>query len=127
MSAESSERALLACLHDYARRAEPSSEPDLEHARETLRLVALLTNHLSATVTPSATVPGVVALTRRESEVLDAIAEGLSTMEIARALHISVNTARNHVQRILEKLDVHSRMQAVNVAARYGLLQRVAG
>ena len=124
---ESCQRALLACLHDYVRTAVLSAEPDLEHARETQRLVALLTTHLSVPLAPQVAVPGAAALTRREIEVLDAVAVGLSTIEIAGVLHISVNTARNHVQRILEKLGAHSRLQAVNVAARHGLLQRLTG
>ena len=126
-AAEPCASALLAHLHDYARTAVPSSDPDPEHARETQRLVAQLTTHLSAQRAPLVAVPGAAPLTRREIEVLDAVADGLSTSEIAGVLHISVNTARNHVQRILEKLGVHSRLQAVNVAARHGLLQRLAG
>ena len=127
--------ALLACLRDYTVRAEPwTSHADrgdrldlaTEHARETRRLVGLLTAHLSAPVPPRPDVPGAAELTRREIQVLDAVADGLSTVEVAAVLHISVNTARNHVQRILAKLGVHSRLQAVNIAARHGLLERFA-
>jgi DNA-binding NarL/FixJ family response regulator len=62
------------------------------------------------------------ALTGRETEVLGALAEGLDTDEIARRLHISSKTERNHVASVLSKLGVHSRLQALVLAARYGLV-----
>jgi PAS domain S-box-containing protein len=61
-------------------------------------------------------------LTRRELEVLRLTAQGLDTVLIAERLHISRATARNHVQNILWKLDVHNRLQAVAYASRHGLL-----
>jgi DNA-binding NarL/FixJ family response regulator len=61
-------------------------------------------------------------LTGRDMEVLGALAEGLDTDEIARRLHISSKTERNHVASILSKLGVHSRLQALVLAARYGLV-----
>ncbi len=51
--------------------------------------------------------------TPREAEVLQLMADGKSTQEIADALFISVATVRHHVQSILRKLDVHSRLEAV--------------
>ena len=132
-STEGRASALLECLAAYTLEAESSSslddrsDPASVHARETQRLVASLMSHLSSQVVPGQAVPRSATLTRRELEVLDAVADGMSTTEIAAVLHISVNTTRNHVQRILEKLDVHSRMQAVNEAVRRGLLQRRAG
>ena len=61
-------------------------------------------------------------LTHRELEVLRLTAQGLNTEAIAERLHISRATARNHVQNILWKLEVHNRLQAVAYAARHGLL-----
>jgi DNA-binding NarL/FixJ family response regulator len=61
-------------------------------------------------------------LTQREHEVLVLLADGLSTREIAQQLFISLNTARNHVQRLIAKLGAHSRLEAVAVARRNGLL-----
>lgn len=58
----------------------------------------------------------VVDLTDREREVLECITEGLSNRAIAERLEIAPNTIRNHVQRILYKLNVHSKLQAVIVA-----------
>ncbi len=62
------------------------------------------------------------ALTRRELDVLELLVEGVSTRGIAERLFVSVNTARNHVQRVLAKLGVHSRLEAVALASREGLV-----
>jgi DNA-binding NarL/FixJ family response regulator len=62
-------------------------------------------------------------LTRREVEVLRALAEGLSNKEIAERLHMSVDTERTHMMNILNKLGVHSRLQALLFAARHGLVE----
>jgi DNA-binding NarL/FixJ family response regulator len=62
-------------------------------------------------------------LTPREMEVLRALAEGLSNREIAHRLHMSVDTERTHMMNILNKLSVHSRLQALLFAARYGLIE----
>jgi DNA-binding CsgD family transcriptional regulator len=53
-------------------------------------------------------------LTPRESEILDLLAAGRSTRDIAAELFISLATARNHIQNILRKLRVHSRLEAVS-------------
>ena len=55
-------------------------------------------------------------LSAREVEVLGMLAAGRSTPEIATALHISNLTARNHIQNILYKLEVHSKSEAVAFA-----------
>jgi DNA-binding NarL/FixJ family response regulator len=62
------------------------------------------------------------ALTTRELEVLKLVAKGMSNREIADALYISENTVKNHVRNILEKLHLHSRMEAVIYAVRERLL-----
>jgi len=51
-------------------------------------------------------------LTRREREVLDLLAQGLTNKDIGHALFISVTTAKAHVRHIMEKLDVHTRTEA---------------
>jgi DNA-binding NarL/FixJ family response regulator len=58
------------------------------------------------------------ALTQRENEVLDLLAEGLRQEEIADRLVISPKTVATHIQRILSKLEVRSRAQAVSLALR---------
>lgn len=57
-------------------------------------------------------------LTRREREVLRRIVMGQSTQEMARDMHVSRSTARTHVQNVLQKLGVHSRLQAVAAVSR---------
>jgi DNA-binding NarL/FixJ family response regulator len=61
-------------------------------------------------------------LTERELEVLRLVATGLNNREIAKQLFISENTVKNHVRNILEKLQLHSRMEAVMYAVREKLL-----
>ena len=65
--------------------------------------------------------PG-AALSGREIEVLKLLAEGLSTKGLAQNLNISHFTARNHIQNILVKLDLHSKAQAVSYAFKRGIL-----
>ncbi|HEX5532440.1 MAG TPA: response regulator transcription factor [Actinomycetales bacterium] len=61
-------------------------------------------------------------LTERELEVLRLVARGLGNREIAAQLFISENTVKNHVRNILEKLQLHSRMEAVVYAVREKIL-----
>jgi DNA-binding NarL/FixJ family response regulator len=62
------------------------------------------------------------SLTDRELEVLRLVADGLTNREIARELFIAENTVKNHVRNILDKLHLHSRMEAVVFAMREKLL-----
>jgi DNA-binding NarL/FixJ family response regulator len=62
------------------------------------------------------------SLTDREVDVLKLVAKGLSNREISEELYISENTVKNHVRNILEKLHLHSRMEAVVYAMREKLL-----
>jgi two-component system nitrate/nitrite response regulator NarL len=62
-------------------------------------------------------------LTPREKEVLQALAEGLESREIAEKLNVTVETERTHMVNILHKLGVHSRLQALVFAARYGVVE----
>ena len=61
-------------------------------------------------------------LTKRELEVLQLVAEGLGNREIGRRLFISNNTVKNHVRNMLEKLHLHTRMDAVMYAMRERLI-----
>lgn len=61
-------------------------------------------------------------LTSREREVVALLAEGLSNKEIARKLGISVDTAKFHVGRVIDKLDATGRTDAVAHAARRGVI-----
>lgn len=76
-------------------------------------------------LTPLGTLPAVAAvddppLTEREREILHWVAAGLQNKEIAQKLDISLATVRNHIHRILEKLEVHSKLEAVSLAFRRG-------
>lgn len=63
-----------------------------------------------------------IALTPRELEVLRLVAVGVNTRAVAAHLRVSLATVRNHVQNILGKLGVHSRLEAAAYAARHGML-----
>ena len=63
---------------------------------------------------------GAPPLTRREREVLRWVALGMQNKQVARALGISLATVRNHVHSILDKLGVHSKLEAVCLAFRHG-------
>ena len=62
-------------------------------------------------------------LTDREMEVLKLVAKGHNNRDIAKELYISENTVKNHIRNILEKLHLHSRMEAVVYAVREKLLE----
>jgi DNA-binding NarL/FixJ family response regulator len=62
-------------------------------------------------------------LTDREMQVLKLVAKGMNNRDIAKELFISENTVKNHVRNILEKLQIHSRMEAVMIAVREKLIE----
>ena len=80
------------------------------------QVMALLVNHMQLE-------NHLETLTEREQEVLDLLAQGASNKEIRQALHITEATVKAHVRHILSKLGVQSRMQAVLVAIRLGLVK----
>lgn len=67
---------------------------------------------------------GAAALTPREREILDLLAQGYSGAVIARRLYLSPVTIRNHVQHLICKLGLHSQLEAVAYAYRNGLVTR---
>jgi len=74
-----------------------------------------------AQVRPPSAPPGLEHLTAREHEVFLRIADGLSNAEIGRELYISETTVKTHVTRVLQKLDLRDRVQAVVLAHQCGL------
>lgn len=72
-----------------------------------------------ATLTPTARD---AALTNREHEILQLLAEGMGSKEIAQTLVISPKTVSSHIQSVIGKLGVHSRAEAVAIAYREGLV-----
>ena len=93
--------------HSAASRENPAEKPAMRHL-EAARHPA--PDRLPAT------------LSGREIEVLTLLAEGLSTKSLAQKLSISHFTARNHIQNILVKLELHSKAQAVSYAFKKGIL-----
>ena len=66
--------------------------------------------------------PSADTLTGREEEILQLLADGASTAQIAEQLYLSVNTVRNHVHSLIRKLGVHSRLEAVAQGIRTGIV-----
>jgi len=71
---------------------------------------------------PNAARIGELGLTPRELEVLQLVAEGLSTREMAERLFVSENTVKTHTNRVLDKLGASRRTQAVQLAREQGLI-----
>ena len=86
---------------------------------ETHQLVGRIRNRLAAATAPAAAGAG---LTPRETEVLRFLVSGVGTKAVADRLHVTHTTIRNHVQSILGKLGVHSRLEAVAYAHRHRLI-----
>ena len=63
------------------------------------------------------------ALTQRELEILEMVVRGLTNKQIGHALSISENTARNHINSIIRKLDVSGRTEAATAAIQQGLVR----
>ncbi len=80
------------------------------------------TVRLTPTPQPMAANKPAEVLSEREIEVLTLLAEGLPTKSLAQRLNISHFTARNHIQNILVKLNLHSKAQAVSYAFKKGIL-----
>lgn len=93
--------------------------------RVTRRMLELFAPHMPvrADTPPSDTDPRLDSLTPRETEVLRAVARGLSNSEIAAELFVSEATVKTHVGNILAKLAVRDRVQAVIVAYESGLVE----
>lgn len=83
--------------------------------------VELLNHVLSRAGRPTADSP---SLTPREREILALIARGMTNAQIADEVVVSVNTVRNHVANISAKLGAHSKLEALAVAIRHGLVSR---
>ena len=82
----------------------------------------LITRYLRVPPAPTAAALAADRLTERELEVLRLLAKGLSNSEIAAALHLSEATVKTHVSRVLTKLDLRDRVQAVVYAYEQGLV-----
>jgi PAS domain S-box-containing protein len=89
---------------------------DVTASKELLKLV------VERSSAPSAAASNDIELTRRELEILRLVAGGANTKVMAQRLNVSQATVRNHVQNILAKLGVHSRLEAAAYATSHRLL-----
>ena len=85
-------------------------------------LTGTLLSHIAeqAIIRQTPALADAVRMTKREREVIDLIAEGLSNKEIAKQLHLATYTVKSHVHNILEKLALHSRLQIAAHAHKIG-------
>ena len=107
---------LVEALH-FLRDGQVHSSPRI--AAAVLERITALEKERRDPVLPACCEP----LTSRELETLALMARGLRNKEIAHSLHITVQTVKNHVHNILEKLKVHRRRDAVRLAYEMGLLR----
>lgn len=120
LNGSDSSRVLVHLFRDVTRRKQNEQFIDqvLNAARQ------LRNGELSRTVPSTAEDIEATDLTDREREVLSLLAEGHSTEDMARSLSISPATVRNHVRNIFQKLQVHSRLEAVIYAQEHGLVPK---
>lgn len=107
--------------YDGALTTQPSPQPGAGAPVDVANTQVSHTIQMKPSIQMMAT-PGQLSLTPREREVLRLLACGLATDEIAKTLSISRLTARNHVNKVIEKLGVSSRLQAVVVASQRNLI-----
>jgi DNA-binding NarL/FixJ family response regulator len=67
-----------------------------------------------------------IKMTKREREVIEHIADGLSNKEIGQKLHVSTYTIRSHIHNIMEKLTLHTRLEIANYAYTDGTVKNIA-
>jgi len=94
------------------------------HRGEQVLAPGLLANMLRRLSRPGG---GSHRLSPRETDVLKLLATGAKTVEIAEELQLSVNTVRNHIQAVLTRLGAHSKLEAVSVAIKEGILAPPSG
>jgi DNA-binding NarL/FixJ family response regulator len=104
-----------------------SKDRDLDELADAIRAVARGAAVFPADMLARALSPGIDQgvgsdLTSREREVLGMLADGASTEEIGSTLFLSLHTVRNHVRNILTKLHARTKLEAVVIAARAGLV-----
>lgn len=83
-----------------------------------------VTGRVLKAVSSSGVISPEVSLSRREMELLDCLARGMTSAQIANELFITENTVKTHVRHILEKLEAANRAEAVSRAVQLGLIRR---
>jgi DNA-binding NarL/FixJ family response regulator len=121
------EHSLIVQAVDAGASAFLNKDCSLQQVVETVIQVAdgevLLSPEIAANMLGAMTPANGSPLTKREDEILQAIADGSSTTEVARDLFISAKTVKNHLASIYEKLDARDRTQAVLSGVRIGIVQ----
>ncbi len=121
------EHSLVVQAVDAGASAFLNKDCSLQQVVETVIQVAdgevLLSPEIAANMLGAMTPANGSPLTKREDEILQAIADGSSTTEVARDLFISAKTVKNHLASIYEKLDARDRTQAVLSGVRIGIVQ----
>jgi two-component system, NarL family, nitrate/nitrite response regulator NarL len=127
-SADVLQEAIANGFHGYLHKHAPSAE-----LIKSIRVVAsgqavmpqdaaqILANRASGE--PEGAEGNAARLTRRQLDVLALLVEGADTAQVARRLYLSPNTVRTHIQNILGKLQVHSRLEAASYAVRHNLVK----
>jgi DNA-binding NarL/FixJ family response regulator len=104
-----------------------SSEALVDAARQAVEGRAVIHPQLTKTfieeVQHADEAPSTTPLSKREKEILQMVANGSTTKEVARDLGISPHTVKTHLERIFEKLGANDRAQAVAIAIRTGLVE----
>ncbi|OGO67975.1 MAG: hypothetical protein A2Z49_06615 [Chloroflexi bacterium RBG_19FT_COMBO_56_12] len=119
--------AIAAGAHGYLLK---NAEPD--ELRRAILLVAEgksvlspeVTGRVLKVVSSSRGIPSEVGMSKREMEVLDCLAKGMTSAQIATRLFISENTVKTHVRHILDKLEAANRAEAVSRAVELGLIRK---
>jgi len=106
-------------LDEFCEAIQSTLRGEVTHRPERTRALFARLRKLSAEVSRIKAIETMV-LTDREMEILQLLDEGQSNKQIAQALHISLHTVKNHVHRILEKLEVSNRREAVHLAYNPG-------
>ena len=111
---EQRRRQTAAAVHESRQRRARHDRQSWVEAHRLHRVAELLAAKVAAQSAPAPTWQ-LSPLSRRQLEVLQLLADGRSTQEIARQLWLSPNTVRNHVTALTRALDAHSRLEAVAI------------
>lgn len=120
------ENSLLEAMAAGARGFIDKASPFTEFVAAIRRVAAdevVVSPRFLPALTRRATEQQPTSLSRRELEVLQLLAEGCSTEEMAERMILSIHTVRNHIARLMNKLGVRSRLEAVNAGVRKGLIR----
>jgi DNA-binding NarL/FixJ family response regulator len=113
-------------LDEFCDAIQSTLHGEVTHQPERTRALFARLRKLSAEVSRIKAID-TMSITDREMEILQLLDEGQSNKQIAQGLHISLHTVKNHVHRILEKLQVNNRREAVYLAYNNGWLKVEAG